>query len=192
MVLSRETLTICTIGHSTHDSDKFVAMLRSHGVEQLIDIRTVPRSRRNPQFHAENLSKTLAGAGIDYVHMPSLGGLRKPWSESPNTGLEDEGLRGFADYMQTDAFEQAIGELLKRAAPLAEPPGRTTLPCPPTAIMCAEASPWKCHRSLVSDALAVHGCQVRHIMNVREAETHRLTSWARLDGLKVGYPPAYT
>jgi len=151
-------------------------MLRAHGVEQLIDIRTVPRSRRNPQFNREALPEPLAAAGIDYLHMPSLGGLRHARPDSPNTAWQNASFRGYADYMQTPEFTAAIEELIQLGSDKQ------------TAIMCAEAVPWRCHRSLVGDALMARGIPVEDIMSATRRQAHKLTPFARVDGTRVWYP----
>jgi uncharacterized protein (DUF488 family) len=142
---SRPELTILTVGHSTHPFDDFVAMLKAHNVSQLADVRTVPKSRRVPQYNTESLAKELPKRGIDYVHLKSLGGLRHARKDSINTGWRNASFRGYADYMGTQDFQQGIDRLLDLA--------RTKR----TVIMCAEAVPWRCHRSLVADALGVRG-----------------------------------
>ncbi len=169
-------MTIYTIGHSTRTADEFVRILRKFAIELLADIRTVPRSRRNPQFEQVELRQTLLDSGIEYVHLPELGGLRRARKDSVNAGWENASFRGYADYMQTAEFERAIAELIAMAA-------RKT-----AAIMCAEAVPWRCHRSLVGDALLVRGMAVEDIMNERTANAHKLTAWARVEGLKITYP----
>jgi uncharacterized protein (DUF488 family) len=165
-----------TIGHSTRDLATLVALLRAHGVVHLVDVRTIPRSARNPQFNRETLPEPLAAAGIAYVHMKELGGLRRPRKDSINTAWRNTGFRGYADYMQTPEFERALGRLLERAAD-------TRL-----AIMCAEAPPWRCHRSLISDALVVRGVRVEHILGPGPASPHALTRFARVEGTRVTYP----
>jgi uncharacterized protein (DUF488 family) len=162
-----------TIGHSTHPIEKFIAMLRAHGVEHLADVRTIPKSRYNPQFNRENLSESLAVAGIAYTHMPELGGLRHPRKDSRNTGWRNSSFRGYADYMETPEFAAAL-DILQRLSRVA--------------IMCAESVPWRCHRSLVADALTARGVEVRHIMSETKAEPHRVTSFAHFDGPRVSYP----
>ncbi len=151
-------------------------MLAAHGIERLADIRTIPRSRRNPQFNRDELPATLAAQGIEYVSMPALGGLRRPRKDSPNTAWQNDSFRGYADYMQTPEFAKGIDELiaLAQSAPLA--------------IMCAEAVPWRCHRSLVADALTARGVDVRHIMTAGSAKPHQITSFAHIDGERVSYP----
>jgi len=165
-----------TIGHSTRSIDEFLALLNAHRVDQLVDVRTVPRSGHNPQFNQDNLSTKLMDSGLVYSHMPRLGGLRKPTKDSFNTGWRNESFRGYADYMQTDEFWNALDELM------AESRSRHTT------IMCAEAVPWRCHRSLIADALAVRGWKVRHIMSETNADHHQLTSFAVVKDGRLRYP----
>jgi len=169
--------TIYTVGHSTRAALDFVALLASHGVRQLVDVRTIPGSRHNPQFNSDALAKTLGEAGIRYVHMPSLGGLRRTTSQSVNLGWRNESFRGYADYMQTRAFADAVDQLIALAA------------SSPTAIMCAEAVPWRCHRSLIADALVVRGIEALEIASTTRTTPHTLTSFARVDGIDLTYPP---
>lgn len=169
-------LTIFTIGHSTHPIGDFIALLQSHGVSQIIDIRTIPKSRRNPQFNSDALAASLHDAGIAYVHMKSLGGLRHPQPDSINLAWRNAGFRGYADYMQTPEFAAC----LERAIELAKER--------PTALMCAEAVPWRCHRSLVSDALVVRGIRVLEIITATAPNEHELTSFARVRGNQITYP----
>jgi len=166
-----------TIGHSTRTIDEFVDALRSFGVRTLVDIRTVPRSRHVPQFNREDLSRTLPRRGIRYRHLPTLGGLRKPRADSENTAWRNAGFRGFADYMGTPEFEDGLRDLrgLARGAG-------------PVAVMCAEAVPWRCHRSLVADALLARGDRVVHIMQAGQGRPHTLTPWASVRGRRVTYP----
>ncbi len=152
-------------------------MLQAHGVDLLVDVRTVPRSRHNPQFNLEALPGTLAAAGIAHVHMPGLGGLRHPRQDSINTGWRNLSFRGYADYMQTAEFEESVAELVRREE------GRRV------AIMCAESLPWRCHRSLIADALLARGIPVWHIMSAGERSPHRLTPFARVEGARITYPP---
>ena len=168
---------VLTIGHSTRPLEALVAALKAHGVERLLDIRTIPRSRHNPQFERDNLAAALPAAGIAYEHRPGLGGLRRPRPDSPNRGWRNAGFRGFADYMQTPAFVEEIEALTREAR------------SQPTAIMCAEAVPWRCHRSLVADALLVRGIEVSHIMDEAHSAPHKLTPFARVDGTRLTYPP---
>ncbi len=167
---------IYTVGHSTRTFETLLELLQAHGVEQLVDVRTVPGSRRHPQFNREDLARRLEEAGITYRHVKALGGLRRPKPDSPNTGWERTGFRGYADYMQTPAFTAALDELISIGSPR-----RTT-------IMCAEAVPWRCHRALIADALVVRGIQVEHILSRRKAYAHTMTSFAHVDGTTVTYP----
>jgi len=167
---------IYTIGHSTRPLDEFISMLQAHSISRLIDVRTVPRSARNPQFSRESLPENLAKEGIQYEHFPALGGLRKPRPHSMNSGWKNESFRGYADYMQTPEFARAITSLINE--------GTHAKVC----IMCAEAVPWRCHRSLVADALLARGIPAIHIMSVKAAQPHKLTSFARVRGERVTYP----
>lgn len=151
-------------------------MLQSHGVEQLIDVRTIPKSKRNPQFHTEALAISLEQARIRYKHMPGLGGLRHPRKDSINTAWRNASFRGYADYMQTPLFDIALQELIGTAETRR------------TAIMCAEAVPWRCHRSLIADALMARGVAVEHIMTKSARKPHVGTSFARIEGFSVTYP----
>ena len=166
-----------TIGHSTKPIDEFVALLHSHGIARLVDVRTVPRSRHNPQFDTRILAEHLTKAALGYVHQPELGGLRKPRKDSVNTGWKNSSFRGYADYMQTQQFWDALGALMTSAMEAR------------TAIMCAEAVPWRCHRSLIADALTSRGWAVRHIMSNTKAGAHRLTPFAVLERDPITYPP---
>ena len=151
-------------------------MLQAHGVDEIVDIRTIPRSRHNPQFNRENLPAALEKAGIGYVHMGGLGGLRHPRKDSHNTGWHNSGFRGFADYMETPEFRSALGGLIEEAA-------RSRV-----AIMCAEAVPWRCHRSLIADALTARAIPVEHIMDEANCHPHKLTPFALVHGTEVTYP----
>jgi uncharacterized protein (DUF488 family) len=174
---------IYTIGHSTRSVDDFVAILKSHGIVQLADIRTIPRSRRHPQFEREALRRSLADAGIDYRHMAALGGLRKPRKDSANSAWRNEGFRGYADYMETAAFAAALDDLLAWARGDASD-GRARR----TAIMCAEAVWWRCHRQLVADALVARGVEVRHVVSATTpASPHHLSDFARVEAGRVVY-----
>jgi len=167
---------ILTIGHSTRPIEDFIAMLKAHGVERLVDIRTVPRSRTNPQFNRETLPESLKPNGVDYSHLGALGGLRHAKPDSLNTGWRNTSFRGYADYMQTPEFSEAVEELVEIA-------GKQQI-----AIMCAEAVPWRCHRSLVADALSARGISVEHIMSETRRQPHALTSFAKIEGQRVTYP----
>ena len=169
-------MLIHTIGHSTRPFDEFVAVLRAHDIEAVADVRTVPKSRHSPQFHIDALTRTLPEAGLAYVHLAALGGLRHARPDSANAGWRNASFRGYADYMQTPEFAAGLDELLALAAEKR------------TAIMCAEAVPWRCHRSLVGDALLVRGHEVVDIYDERTAKPERLTSFAVVDGLEVTYP----
>ncbi len=167
---------IFTIGHSTHSIDEFISLLETHGVERLVDIRTVPRSRHNPQFNGDALPATLSAAGIEYEHAPGLGGLRHARKDSVNTGWRNASFRGYADHMQTAEFESALDRLIEESKDRRG------------AVMCAEAVPWRCHRSLVADALAARGIEVWHIVGPGPARRHEMTPFARVNGNRVTYP----
>lgn len=167
---------IFTIGHSTRTFDEFVKLLQAHGIERVIDIRTIPRSRRNPQYSLDTLGPALEAAGIRYVYLKELGGLRRPKPDSQNIGWRNASFRGYADYIATPEFEIA----LSRAIQLSQ--------VEPSALMCAEAVPWRCHRSLVADALTARKFAVKHIMSVKLANEHELTPFARVRGEKITYP----
>lgn len=168
---------IFTVGHSTHSLDDFVELLRHHGIKRLVDVRSIPRSRHNPQFNKDTLGGFLRNRRISYRHMKELGGLRHSRIDSPNRGWHNASFRGFADYMQTPEFSAAIDELIELAKEKT------------TAIMCAEAVPWRCHRSLIGDALLVRGIEVRDILSPKKAEFHTMTAMAVIDGRQITYPP---
>jgi uncharacterized protein (DUF488 family) len=151
-------------------------MLKAHNVAQLVDVRTVPKSRRVPQYNSESLAKTLPAEGIDYVHLKALGGLRRAKKDSLNTGWRNASFRGYADYMATEEFQQGIDRLLELAS------------AKRTVIMCAEAVPWRCHRSLIGDALHVRGVRVEDIMSAKLARDHALTPFAKVRGIEITYP----
>jgi uncharacterized protein (DUF488 family) len=165
-----------TIGHSNRAIDVFIEMLLEHGVVCLADVRHLPGSRRNPQFNLEALSASLEPAGIGYIHMPALGGHRRAHKDSPNTGWRNVSFQGYADYMQTHEFAAALEKLIELGT------RRQTV------IMCAEAVPWRCHRSLIADALTVQGVPVEHIMSATKAQPHSLTPFAKIEGTKLTYP----
>jgi uncharacterized protein (DUF488 family) len=166
-----------TVGHSTRSLEELVDLLRAWGVQQVVDVRTIPRSRRNQQFEGEALRRSLAAAGLSYLHLKSLGGLRRPRRDSPNTAWHNDSFRGYADFMQTPEFEQALQLLLEEARTM------------PTAILCAEAVPWRCHRSMIADALAARGLAVRHILSLTSAPLHELHPAARVDSQgRISYP----
>jgi len=169
---------IYTIGHSTRPIDEFIGILQAHGIAQLVDIRTIPKSRHNPQFNRETLPASLKPAAIEYRHMPGLGGLRRAKPDSTNTGWRNAAFRGFADYMQTPEFRESLDALIQFAAGT------------PTAIMCAEAVPWRCHRSLVADALVARGLPVMEILSETKVQPHPMTLFARVEDEQVTYPGA--
>ena len=168
--------TIYTIGHSTRALDEFVGMLKAHDVRRLVDVRTIPRSRRHPHFTGEALALALPEYGIEYHWRKALGGLRKPQNGSVNGAWRNDSFRGYADYMQTPDFQAAVEELIQL--------GRLS----DTAIMCAEAVPWRCHRSLIGDALIARHAKVIDIMSETKAPAHRPTPFARFEGTRVTYP----
>ena len=168
---------IYTVGHSTRPVDAFIALLAAHDVTGLADVRTVPRSRHNPQFNGATLAASLAGAGIAYRQFPGLGGFRRAFPQSVNAGWRNASFRGYADYMQTPAFDAQLAELLGFAAE------RTV------AVMCAEAVPWRCHRSLIADALSVRGVRAEEIVSETKTRIHEVTPFARVDGTSITYPP---
>ena len=166
-----------TIGHSTRTLEDFVALLHARRITQLADVRTVPMSRRYPHFAGESLAQSLPADGVTYRHFRRLGGLRKPRADSRNTAWRNESFRGYADYMETEDFERELTELMAWSAG------------GPTAIMCAEAVWWRCHRQLIADALVARGLEVRHILGPATAATHALTVFARVDAARrVTYP----
>jgi uncharacterized protein (DUF488 family) len=167
-----------TIGHSTRTLDEFLSILNAHQIKTLVDVRTVPRSRRVPQFNTENLSESLQRHQIQYLHLPNLGGLRKARADSPNTGWRNDSFRGYADYMQTPQFKSGLRQLISIAAKNS------------TAIMCAEAVPWRCHRSLIADAMLVRGWGIIDLFSEKNAKPHALTDFAKVNGTALTYPPA--
>jgi uncharacterized protein (DUF488 family) len=176
----RSSPQIFTVGHSTRAIDEFIDLLRAHAVRQLVDVRTIPRSRHNPQFGRDQLGPALEKAGIHYLHTPGLGGLRHAYRDSVNTAWRNTSFRGYADYMQTRPFTDALGELIALARKQS------------TAIMCAEAVPWRCHRSLIADALLVRGIDAEEISSPSRTQPHKLTPWARVAGETITYPATDT
>ena len=168
--------TIFTIGHSTRTLPEFVAILRASDVSVVVDVRSVPRSRHNPQFNKETLPAALKAKGIGYVHMPDIGGLRRPVRGSVNTAWRNKSFRGYADYMQTKEFAEQLLHLIALARENC------------VAIMCAEALPWRCHRSLIADALIVRNVKVEHIISENSTIQHVLTEWAHVEGTRITYP----
>jgi uncharacterized protein (DUF488 family) len=169
-------LTVLTIGHSTRTIEEFLSILKAHGVERLVDVRSIPKSRRVPQFNSDALAASLRPQGIEYVHIKNLGGLRHAKKDSVNLGWRNASFRGYADYMASDGFRDGLEQLLELAS------------AKRTAIMCAEAVPWRCHRSLIGDALLVRGVNVEDIMSATSARPHEMTPFARVSGLNIVYP----
>jgi uncharacterized protein (DUF488 family) len=168
---------IFTVGHSTLPIERFIALLQIYGIERLVDIRTIPRSRHNPQFNDTALAGSLTAQHLEYVHVPALGGLRHAGKDSTNTGWRNAGFRGYADYMQTTAFQDALEALTHMSRQKR------------VAIMCAEAVPWRCHRSLVADALSVRGVPAVEILSESSYRMHKLTPFAQVEGVRITYPP---
>jgi uncharacterized protein (DUF488 family) len=170
-------VTVFTIGHSTRSLDEFIELLKAHAVTQVADVRTVPKSRRHPHFAREAMSRTLPAHAVAYRHFGDLGGLRKPRPDSRNTAWQHDSFRGYADYMESAAFETALDQLINWSRE------------EPTAAMCAEAVWWRCHRQLIADALVARGVEVRHIMSASSAPAHMLTDFARINAdRRVTYP----
>jgi uncharacterized protein (DUF488 family) len=167
---------VLTIGHSTRTLETFLHLLQAHDVTRLVDVRTIPRSRHNPQFNQETLPDALHNAGISYQHIAGLGGLRQTRHDSPNQAWRNSSFRGFADYMQTPEFKENLQMVIDTA--------QQERVC----LMCAEAVPWRCHRSLIADALLVRGVSVQHIMNESHSLDHSLRPWARVHGTSITYP----
>ncbi len=174
---SSPSLTVWTVGHSNRSLEEFVGLLRAHAATLVVDVRKMPGSRRNPQFGRDVLSQALRQAGIGYMHMPELGGLRHRRPDSPNTGWENASFQGYSDYMLTPEFQKGLQALLERARE-----ERVVL-------MCAEAVPWRCHRSLIADALVVRGVAVEHILGASRTQRHVLRPWACVQGTRILYPP---
>jgi uncharacterized protein (DUF488 family) len=166
---------IYTIGHSTRAIAEFIRLIKAHGVQRVIDVRTIPRSRHNPQFNREQLSAALHSARIHYRHMSGLGGLRHAQRDSANAGWRNASFRGYADYMQTSAFKESLARCIDLAKH-----ERVVL-------MCAEAVPWRCHRSLIADALLIRGLDAREITSGIRTRSHALTPWARVSGKQITY-----
>jgi uncharacterized protein (DUF488 family) len=171
---------VLTIGHSTRPLEELISLLRAHGVERLADVRAFPRSRRHPQFNIETLPAALAAVGIGYWHLPALGGRRPVRADSTNTAWREPAFRGYADYMETAAFAGGLDALVEAAR-------RQRI-----AIMCAEAQPWRCHRSLIADALVARAVPVEHIMGAGERRPHQPPPFARIAGGRVTYPAVLT
>ncbi len=169
-------LVIRTIGHSTRTLEEFVGLLKENDITLVVDVRTVPRSRHNPQFNKETLPDALKSAGIKYIHMPEIGGLRRPKTDSINLAWRNKSFRGYADYMQTKEFTENLLKLMALARENC------------LVIMCAEALPWRCHRSLISDALVVRHVKTEHILGRNSCTVHQLSEWAQVEGTKITYP----
>ena len=180
MIAARKTRSrrpvVLTVGHSTRTLEAFLHLLRAHDVKRIVDVRSIPRSRHNPQFNRETLPAKLRAVGIGYVYVRKLGGLRHARRDSPNRGWRNASFRGYADYMGNTEFEEGLARLLKLAQEKR------------CALMCAEAVPWRCHRSLVADALLVRGISVEHIMSEQHRQTHSLTPFAKVERKRVTYP----
>jgi uncharacterized protein (DUF488 family) len=170
------SFTVLTVGHSTRTLEEFVSLLQAHGATCVADVRTMPRSRHNPQFNKDSLPEELKKVGLGYVHLPGLGGLRHAKRDSLNLGWRNASFRGFADYMQTPEFEQSLDELIRLANQKR------------IVLMCAEAVPWRCHRSLIADALLVRGIRIEDIMSLTRRQVHALTSFAKVQGATIIYP----
>ena len=169
-------VAVFTVGHSTRTIREFIAMLKAYNVTLIVDVRSVPRSRHNPQFNKETLPGTLKLEGISYVHMPEIGGLRRPKPDSVNTAWRNKSFRGYADFMETKQFKEQLLNLMALARENC------------VAIMCAEALPWRCHRSLIADALVVRNVNVGHIISEENIIRHELTEWAHVEGTSITYP----
>ncbi|MEO6970591.1 MAG: DUF488 domain-containing protein [Chthoniobacterales bacterium] len=167
---------LLTVGHSTRTIEEFIELLRAHKVTRVVDVRTVPRSRHNPQFNKDSLPDSLRKAGLGYIHLPGLGGLRHAKRDSLNAGWRNASFRGYADYMQTPEFAESLEKLIELAQE------------DRIAIMCAEAVPWRCHRSLIGDALTVRGIRTEDIMSLTNCRLHTLTPFAKVRGTTVTYP----
>jgi uncharacterized protein (DUF488 family) len=168
--------TVLTIGHSTRTIEEFIHLLKTHGATCVLDVRTVPRSRHNPQFNRDTLPASLKDVGIAYTHVAALGGLRRPRPDSINTGWKNASFRGYADHMQTPEFGESLENLIELAKKQR------------IALMCAEAVPWRCHRSLIADALVARGIPTEHIISETRREAHVLRSFATKRGNYVSYP----
>ena len=169
-------MPVLTVGHSTRSLDELVALLQEHGVEAVADVRTAPGSRRLPHFSRPALAALLPPRGLDYVHLPELGGFRRPRPDSPNDGWQNRSFRGYADYMWTAEWLEGLERLVALAADRK------------VAAMCAEALPWRCHRSLIADALVARGMTVTHLLGPGEARSHELTPFASVNGDRITYP----
>ena len=172
-----DSALVCTIGHSNRTLDAFVDLLQRNEISRVLDVRTVPRSRHNPQFNQDALPASLGAQGIAYTHLPGLGGLRRARPDSPNTGWRNLSFRGYADYMQCAEFADNVQRVVDMAR---------TERC---VLMCAEAVPWRCHRSMIGDALLVRGVRVEDIIGTKGRKAHVLTAFAHVEGTQITYPP---
>jgi uncharacterized protein (DUF488 family) len=172
----RSVETIFTVGHSTRSAEDFVDVLRTHGIKAVADVRLIPKSRRYPHFNHDEMAKWLPREGVEYLPMKELGGRRRPNKDSINLGWRSESFRGYADYMQGEKFSAALQKLMEEARRR------------PMAIMCAEAVPWRCHRSLIGDALVVRGWRVVDLLSATKAQEHKVTEFAKVEGERVTYP----
>ncbi len=170
------TLHVYTIGHSTRSIDDFIAILKAFDINEIVDVRTIPKSRHNPQFNGPDLAHALRNHHIGYRHQKDLGGLRHAHKDSINTAWKNASFRGYADYMQTDEFAEGIEKLLEIAK-------HKTV-----AIMCSEAVPWRCHRSMIGDALLVRHVKVEDIYSIHSSKPHTMTPWAKTHGTRITYP----
>ena len=168
-------VTVYTLGHSTRSAEELLALVRAHGIGGIADVRRFPASRRHPQFARETLAETLAAAGVRYDWLPALGGRRAPRPDSPHVAWREPAFRAYADHMETEEFRAGLEQLIR----LAE--------ARPTAVMCAEAVPWRCHRQLVADALVARGLAVMHVLGPGAPKPHALSRHARLDGGRIVY-----
>ena len=171
-------LVVFTIGHSTRTIQEFIRLLKAHDVQRVVDVRTIPRSRHNPQFNRDQLSPALHRARLHYRHMAGLGGLRRARRDSTNTGWRNASFRGYADYMQTSTFRESLDQCIELAKQKR------------VVLMCAEEVPWRCHRSLIADALLVRGIEASEITSGVRTRPHSLTQWARVNRTQVTYPAA--
>ncbi len=175
-LIKYNNMQIFTVGHGTRSIEELIELLKTYKVERIVDVRTIPRSRYNPQFNKDILTKSLKKVHIGYIHIKGLGGLRHAKKDSVNMAWRNASFRGFADYMQTEDFKKNIERLIKIAKQKK------------IVIMCAESVPWRCHRSLIADALFVRGIQVKHIMNRKTCNDHNLVSWAKVKDFQLTYP----
>jgi uncharacterized protein (DUF488 family) len=174
-LIMKNGITVWTVGHSTRSAEEFGEILSAHEIQVLVDVRSFPGSRRYPQFNRSALSESLAKIGIEYRHEPRLGGRRRPRADSHNTAWRNSSFRGYADYMESEQFKAGVEELLEVAANAR------------TAVMCAEAVWWRCHRSLIADYLKAAGHTVIHIIDQKKSEEHPFTSAARIVQGKLFY-----